>query len=88
MPVACACFEALAAFTGQVRITDAGRLDESRKSLCHEMAVSFFPNWIGQRQLCIARIEGDVLQLSTDVAQHINGALKTVTLTWKRADPN
>ena len=52
------------------------------------MAVSFFPNWIGQRQLRIVRIEGDVLQLSTDVAQHINGALKTVTLTWKRADPN
>jgi hypothetical protein len=52
------------------------------------MAVSFFPNWIDQRQLRIARIQGDFLELSTDVAQHVNGALKTVTLTWKRADPS
>jgi hypothetical protein len=75
---------------GSTYIAYSGRffVDERKKSLCHEMAVSFFPNWIGQRQLRIARIEGDVLQLSTDVAQHINGALKTVTLTWKRADPN
>jgi hypothetical protein len=75
---------------GSSYIAYSGRffVDEGRKSLCHEMAVSFFPNWFGQRQVRIARIDGDVLQLSTDGPQHFNGTLKTATLTWRRAEPN
>jgi hypothetical protein len=33
-------------------------------------------------------LNGDHLQLSTDKPQRINGVLKTVTLSWRRAKPN
>jgi hypothetical protein len=52
------------------------------------MAVSFFPNWLGQRQVRLVEVNGERLQLSTDGPQRFNGALKTATLTWRRAKPN
>ena len=63
-------------------------VDETKRSLSHEMVVSFFPNWFGQRQVRIVKIDGDVLQLSPNGSQRFNGALKTATLTWKRAKQN
>jgi len=78
------------AAAGSSYVAYSGRffVDEAKKSLAHEMAVSFFPNWFGQRQVRIVKIDGDVLQLSTDGPQRSNGVLKTATLTWKRAKPN
>jgi Lipocalin-like domain len=52
------------------------------------MAVSFFPNWLGQRQVRLVVVDGKRLQLSTDGPQRFNGVLKTATLTWRRAQPN
>jgi hypothetical protein len=52
------------------------------------MAVSFFPNWVGQRQVRLVELNGEILQLSPDRPQRLNGALKTATLTWRRAQPN
>jgi hypothetical protein len=52
------------------------------------MAVSFFPNWFGQRQVRLVEVNGETLRLSTDGPQRVNGALKTATLTWRRAQPN
>jgi hypothetical protein len=52
------------------------------------MSVSFFPNWLGQRQVRLVEVNGEHLQLSVDEPQRFNGVLKTATLTWRRAKPN
>jgi hypothetical protein len=53
------------------------------------MAVSFFPNWPGQKQVRLVEISGERLHLITDGPQAIlNGVLKTATLTWRRAQAN
>jgi hypothetical protein len=78
------------AAAGNSYLAYSGRffVDEGKKSLIHEMAVSFFPNWFGRRQVRIVKIAGDVLQLSTDGPQRFNGTLKTAALTWRRAKVN
>jgi NAD(P)-dependent dehydrogenase (short-subunit alcohol dehydrogenase family) len=50
------------------------------------MFISLFPNWIGQTQPRVVRIEGDRLFLST--AQPISSSGKTVNshLVWRHAD--
>ena len=78
------------AAAGSSYIPYSGRffVDETKKSLYHEMAVSFFPNWVGQRQVRLVELNGERLQLSPDRPQRLNGVLKTVTLSWRRARPN
>jgi hypothetical protein len=75
---------------GSSYIAYSGRffVDEDKKSLSHEMAVSFFPNWFGQLQVRLVEVNGKTLRLRTDGPQRFNGALKTATLTWRRAQPN
>ena len=60
-------------------------VDEEKKTLTHSMFVSLFPNWTGQTQLRVVKIDGDILHLST--ASPIKSSGKTVTsyLQWKRA---
>jgi hypothetical protein len=36
-------------------------VDEARRTVEHEMAVSLFPNWKGHRQLRIPELDGDTL---------------------------
>jgi lipocalin-like protein len=78
------------AAAGSSYVAYSGRffVDEANKSLSHEMAVSFFPNWFGQRQVRLVEVRDQCLQLRTDGPQRLHGALKTVTLTWRRAEPN
>ena len=78
------------AAAGSSYIAYSGRffVDEAKQSLSHEMAVSFFPNWAGQRQVRLVELNGERLQLSPDGPQRLNGVLKTVTLSWRRAQPN
>jgi hypothetical protein len=78
------------AAAGRSYIAYSGRffVDEAKKSLSHEMAVSFFPNWFGQQQSRLVEVNGERLQLSTDGPQRLNGVLKTATMTWRRAQPN
>src|SRR5260221_10128508 len=75
---------------GSSYIAYSGRffVDEAKRSLSHEMAVSFFPNWVGQRQVRLVEVDGERLQLSTDGPQRFNGTLKTATIHWHRARPN
>ena len=61
--------------------------DEGQGRLEHEMFVSFFPNWQGQRQVRVAVIDGDRLHLAPDHAMPFNGRLKTASLIWKRVAP-
>ncbi|HSU60608.1 MAG TPA: lipocalin-like domain-containing protein [Bryobacteraceae bacterium] len=60
-------------------------VDEEKKALTHSMFVSLFPNWLGQTQPRVVKIEGDDLYLST--ASPITSGGKTVNscLHWKRA---
>jgi hypothetical protein len=78
------------AAAGSSYIAYSGRffVDEAKRSLSHEMAVSFFPNWLGRRQVRLVEVDGKRLQLSTDGPQRFNGVLKTATLTWRRAQAN
>ena len=75
---------------GSTYVAYSGRffVDEDKRSLSHEMAVSFFPNWLGQRQVRLVEVNRDCLRLSTDGPQRVNGGLKTATLAWRRAQPN
>jgi hypothetical protein len=78
------------AAAGSSYIAYSGRffVDEDRKSLSHEMAVSFFPNWFGRQQVRLVEVNGETLRLSSDAPQRLNGTLKTAMLTWRRARPN
>jgi len=75
---------------GSSYIAYSGRffVDEVKRSLSHEMAVSFFPNWLGQRQVRLVEVDSERLQLSTDGPQRFNGTLKTAKISWRRAKPN
>jgi hypothetical protein len=63
-------------------------VDEGRSTVEHEMAVSLFPKWKGQRQVRIAKLDGDQLVLSTDHSSLFAGSLKTAGITWHRAALN
>jgi hypothetical protein len=78
------------AAAGSSYVAYSGRffVDEKKRSLSHEMAVSFFPNWFGQRQVRLVELKGERLQLSIPEPQRIHGTLKTATLTWQRAPHN
>jgi hypothetical protein len=54
----------------------------------HEMFVSLFPNWRGQRQVRIVKLDHNELTLSTDQPFMFNGSLKVATITWRRAPPS
>jgi len=78
------------AAAGSSYVAYSGRffVDEAKRTLSHEMAVSFFPNWLRQRQVRLVEVGGERLQLITDGPQRFSGVLKTATLTWRRAQPN
>ena len=49
------------------------------------MFVSLFPNWTGQTQPRVAKIEGDTLRLSTEAPLRSAGKDVMSYLEWKRA---
>jgi Lipocalin-like domain len=61
--------------------------DEKKGRLEHEMFVSFFPNWKGQRQVRLFEIDKDRLHLGPDHPMPVNGRLQTASLIWTRAAP-
>ena len=63
-------------------------VDEARRVVEHEMFVSLFPNWRGQRQVRIVKLNENELHLSTNQPQLFNGSLKTAAIVWRRANPN
>src|SRR5262249_18515990 len=62
------------------------RVDEQKKIVTHFVLVSLFPNWIGQKQKRIAKIEGDILHLSTASPIHSGGQSVNAYLQWRRAN--
>src|SRR5260370_16213393 len=63
-------------------------VDEAKRSLSHEMAVSFFPNWVGQRQVRLVEGDGERPQLTTRGPQRFNGTLNAAPIHGRRARPN
>jgi Lipocalin-like domain len=64
------------------------RVDEVKRIVEHEMFVSLFPNWKGQRQARIVKLDADELRLSPDQPHLFNGSLKSAEIVWRRATPN
>jgi hypothetical protein len=60
-------------------------IDEDQQTLRHSMFVSLFPNWTGQTQARVARLEGDLLELSTAAPIARSGKQVHARLVWKRA---
>jgi hypothetical protein len=50
------------------------------------MFVSLDPNWLGQTQTRVVKIEGDMLHLSTEKPLESEGKETMYYLTWKRAE--
>ena len=63
-------------------------VDEGKRIVEHEMFVSLFPNWRGQRQARIVKLNEKELQLSPNRPLMFNGSPKMATITWRRANPN
>ena len=80
--------EYVAAGTSYLAYSGPYYVDEARWTVDHEMYVSLFLNWKGQRQVRIVKLNGDELQLSTGEPTLFNGSLKTATIIWLRARAN
>ena len=63
-------------------------VDEEKQTLTHSMFVSLFPNWIGQTQPRVVKIEADTLHLSTASPIQSSGRTVNSYLVWTRAKPN
>ncbi|MGO1501473.1 MAG: lipocalin-like domain-containing protein [Marinobacter sp.] len=63
------------------------RVDEGKQTLTHSMYVSFFPNWLGQTQPRVVRLEGNVLVLGPEKPIVSKGKDVISELVWHRAEP-
>ena len=62
-------------------------IDEEKGILTHAVSLSLDPNWLDQAQRRVVRIEGDILELSTEEPLESEGRVTMYHLTWKRAEP-
>ena len=69
-----------------IAYTGPFHVDEEKQTLTHTMFISLFPNWTGQTQPRVVKIEGDLLHLSTAAPIVSAGKLVNSFLTWKRAE--
>ncbi len=69
-----------------IAYTGPFHVDEEKKTLSHTMFISLFPNWTGQTQPRVVRLEGDFLYLSTASPIMSSGKEVNSYLTWKRAN--
>ena len=51
------------------------KVDEERGTVTHSVEVSLFPGWVGGAQLRVARLDGDVLELSGAAPEESGGGL-------------
>lgn len=72
--------------TSYIAYTGPFQVNEEKQHLTHSMFISLFPNWIGQTQPRVVRIEGDQLFLSTAAPISSSGQIVNSHLVWRRAD--
>jgi hypothetical protein len=72
---------------GYIAYSGPFHTDEEKQTLRHSMFVSLFPNWLGQTQPRVVKIEGDMLHLSS-ATPIMSGGKRTMSyLSWRRAEP-
>lgn len=62
------------------------RVDEDHAAVWHEMAVSLYPNWIGDTQKRYVHFDGDLMTLSSDPLVFRTTTLSPA-LVWRRSTP-
>jgi hypothetical protein len=60
-------------------------VDEEKETVAHSVFISLFPNWIGQTQQRVIKIEGATLYLSTASPIQSGGRMVNAYLQWRRA---
>lgn len=60
-------------------------VDEQSGQLTHTIAVSMFPNWIGQVQPRTVNLAGDVLELGNNSQYRSSGRTVNARIRWRRA---
>ncbi len=73
--------EKLEAFDGYVSY--CGRFEVDGGIVVHDIEVSLFPNWIGERQERFYEFDGDKLTLSTPI-QLVGGMRISTHLVWEK----
>jgi len=73
---------------GYIAYSGPFHTDEEKQALTHSMFVSLFPNWLGQTQPRVVKIEGDMLHLSTATPIMSGGKKVNSHLAWRRASAN
>jgi hypothetical protein len=68
---------------GNTYIAYCGKYEVTEDKVTHLPDISFFPNWVGEKQERFYKFEGDKLILSPPPMTH-GGKQHTVYLTWKR----
>ena len=79
--------ELAAAAAGYLAYSGPFYVDEEAATLRHHMAVSLFPNWIGDTQERFVELDGDTLTIFT-APVIVEGIELTPRLIWKRATLN
>lgn len=60
-------------------------VDEEHRTVIHSMYVSIFPNWVGQKQPRLVRIDGDDLYITSVSPFNLRGRTVNAQLHWRRA---
>lgn len=69
-----------------IAYTGPFHVDEEKQTLTHSMFTSLFPNWTGQTQPRVVKIEGDMLHLASASPLMSGGKKVNSKLVWKRAE--
>jgi hypothetical protein len=71
---------------GYIAYSGPFHTDEEKQTLTHSMLVSLFPNWLGQTQGRVVKIDGDTLHLSSAEPIQSGGKQTMSYLSWQRAE--
>ena len=71
---------------GYIAYSGPFHTDEEKRTLTHSMFVSLFPNWLGQTQARVVKIDGEMLYLGSAVPIRSGGKDTISHLSWRRAD--
>jgi len=62
-------------------------VDEEHDIVVHKVRTSLYPGWVGQDQRRAARLDGEVLELSSAEPSLSSGVLVRTRLRWRPASP-
>lgn len=71
------------AAAGYLAYSGRYEVDQPRQAIWHEMAVSLYPNWVGDRQLRYVEFSGETMTLSSDPLRFRTTTLHP-SLVWRR----